>query len=255
MKTALLDNLENIVKLSLEKRELYNQLNELEKQIFTKTNENTLLEENLGKLEKQLHIKKKQLHTLELEAGELNDVEKEFRQKADSVHNQKELNAITHELQMVQEKRNEIEDELIQEWNVFERKQNEFENFKKEEEVTLSNNREEVKHFNDLIHELRVKISPMQEQIEAKSKALPEAIRDVYMRIESKKVQNPIAPFYSNMCGACYHTLPPQFVCDIEKNEVSTCLNCYRILYLQTKVSEPEETTKVEESDNTTDKN
>jgi predicted nucleic acid-binding Zn-ribbon protein len=225
--------LKNIVRFSAEKKALSYNLRDLTEKIANKELDNEQLDDSFSELEKDLLIKKKRIHCLELEAGELNDAEKEFRAKAEMVSNQKELNSVTHELQNVQKKRNSIEDLLIREWNFFEREKIDFDAYQREYNKAKKENKGLMDAMQQEINDLQTKIDPMQEMIQTESKLLPENIRDIYMRIESKKIKDPIAPFYSGICGACYYTVTPQFAKNIETTKVSTCENCYRILYLR----------------------
>jgi len=191
-------------------------------------------------LQEQYQSKKTEKETLEKEKRQLQTefedettrlAEKEKRLNA--IKTQKEYQAVTREITMAKTSNREREDRIIQ-------LDLDLETFAEalspmEEKLSALRTQldQEKASIQGTLGDLESKIKSLETELSSQLKALPDDIRGKYQRI-GETVQPPAASATGGTCHGCFLHLQPQLFIEIQKdNQVHSCPNCHRLLYLE----------------------
>jgi len=166
--------------------------------------------------------------TLETEGGKMKD----RRMRLNRVRNEKELQALRHEIELGKEANQQVEDEVL---SVFEKIDVLTATKQSAEEALTKCEGDAVGR----IEEGRARIVTLRSEIEGArdgrarlaSTLDPELLRR-YEQIFEKRAGIAVVEARAGICTGCHRNLPPQFYNELQRNEaVRTCPACYRILY------------------------
>lgn len=174
---------------------------------------------------------RKLLHTHELDAQALETQESQKRAQLDTIHNQKELNALQKEIDALARERNNQEDTLLKSWHAVEAAEKKFIQDKKDIEEKIEALKQEIAAKETAQLTITTQLQELADQREAESKNLTAEWLATYERMK-KSVKDPIVPLVNSSCSACYYAVPPQDYTLLKKAEILPCRNCYRLLYI-----------------------
>lgn len=183
----------------------------------------------------------KERHTTELEIKALEEKQKKYQAQLYEVTNNKEYDAVTHEIEAV---KTEIET----------RESRVLELMELESETTegIEDTRESIVELEERLNENRVELEGRLAKTEKEEIALQDKrdklLRNItpriltsYERIRKAKSGFAVSPVVRSACGGCFTSLPPQRVLEIRKmDRLYLCEVCGRILVWDEKASEVE---------------
>lgn len=146
------------------------------------------------------------------------------------VQNNKEYDALTHEIEMAEETIQRYEQEI--EMFVGEAEEIKSQKIELEEELEtlakeLSEKTEELKSVLAVTAEEETRLEGKRDEAIANIGA---ADLELYTRIRNAKVKA-VAPIKRNACSGCFNVVPPQLILEIKKNiRMYVCEHCGRIL-------------------------
>jgi predicted nucleic acid-binding Zn-ribbon protein len=196
-------------------------------------------EKELSENQIKLQTYQKEQGITELEIKALAGKRKKYQDQLFQVKNNREYDAVTHELEMVktsvEQKENRMLELLDSETSVkehiktFKVKMEEF-NIKLEARTgELKKRLAETGKEEAALNNERIKIL---KNINSRHLAM-------YERIRNAKNGSAVVPVIRNACGGCYNTLPPQRILEIRQmNRLFICEVCGRILVWDEAVSE-----------------
>jgi len=196
------------------------------------------LENEMNRIKQDCENKKAELSELKkqraLKEGELNASQEKLQQlkeKLYAVTSNKEYDAITIEIDTIQEKISEIEDTILE---MIEQEEN-LASAIEELEPQVSSLQDNLVQKNE---ELSKKIAATEKEYEAFKKQRDEisakikpAVLYQYERIRKGLGNSAVVNISSYACGGCHSTIPPQKVVEIKTmSELILCESCGRIL-------------------------
>ena len=159
---------------------------------------------------------------------------KKYKEQLYAVTTNKEYDALTHEIETLQNAINESEDQTL--GLMTERETNEEES---KNSLALS---EEIKQdLDSRTKELKKRIdetkSDETEYLKKREKITPNITKSMiskYERIRQAKNGRAVVPIVRGACGGCFHRLPPQLIVEVKKREkIINCEACGRVLIHQ----------------------
>lgn len=205
--------------LPVQVREVEGHLNILSREYEEKNQARTSLETQKTQLEQAHQSEKDNLTQKEARLNAIK-TEKEYRAVSAEITTAKtalkdqtkkiaelseQISALSTELEPLETKRGQLEQELS----------------------------EEKGKISGSLGEREEKIKALSTQLNAQLLALPDDIRAKYQRIEQQK-QPPAALVMAGTCQACFMSLPPQLYIELQKGgEVRSCPTCHRLLFLE----------------------
>ncbi len=184
---------------------------------------------------------RKTVDRLELDAKSMREEEKDRRGKLKVATKGSVCNHLQHELQEIESKELELENNLIQAWQTLEEMEkasNQTQNEATEQTTTGHNT---IKKLEENIEKLDQELKTIMVERNEKINNLNE---DWHKRYESMAatVSDPIVPIVNEMCSSCYYHATAQDAAQLRKGKILACKSCYRLLYLE---APPEETLPV----------
>jgi predicted nucleic acid-binding Zn-ribbon protein len=204
------------------------------------------LETEISQLEEQIRVHKDALAVavtdLQLAEARRRELEatlesegvkmKDRRMRLNRVRNERELQALRHEIEIGKEANQQVEEEVL---SIFE-KIDALTASKQSAEEALTKSEGEAA---GRIEEGRARIAALRAEIEGArdgrarlaSTLDPQLLRR-YEQIFEKRAGIAVVEARGGVCTGCHRNLPPQFYNELQRNEdVRTCPSCYRILY------------------------
>jgi uncharacterized protein len=195
------------------------------------------LEESVGTLKAKIEecdtiLKVGESERVRKERETLEYIEKIEKYKGQQlhVHNNKEYDALTHEIEMAESlietyeadiERFTDEAELIRDRKV---------NFQSEFETQSEELKEKKKDLTEILQLNAEEENILVKQREIALKDLSADDMEAYSRIRNAKGKA-VAPIKRNSCSGCFNVVPPQKILEIKKhNRLYTCEHCGRIL-------------------------
>ncbi|MBC8276606.1 MAG: hypothetical protein H8E46_00115 [FCB group bacterium] len=171
---------------------------------------------------------------LELEIDSLNEQLKKYKEQLFQVQTNREYDAINSQIDDVQVKINEFENETIQLYSREEELKGLLEDLKITQEVA-------GKEFSEKDAELKKKLVETKgekHELVGERKIVVENLKkpvyNHYERIRLARDGKGVAYVYSDACGGCFSTIPPQRLVEIENmTDFIFCETCGRILVME----------------------
>lgn len=184
-----------------------------------------LLENEIKKLkayikEHEIDLSQKDAHSKKLDERKL------------SVKTEKELLAIQHELDRINNERNTLEDDLLEKMDILGQKENEC-SIKKQEFDTVSvQSDKDIQMLNKEINELQKGIQKNEMQFEENLSSVTKEYQSKFRKLIQSKDGKAIVPLEDKNCGWCHFEIPVHLAIDISKgNSLISCTNCGKYLY------------------------
>ncbi|MBI5644407.1 MAG: hypothetical protein HY954_13155 [Deltaproteobacteria bacterium] len=204
----------------------------------------------ISEISLEIEAEKKIIDVLKLEAEDLKNLMKGSDEKIresseragkdekrlNDIKNDKELNALTKEINAA----NKVKKQNEQEKAVFNTKFEEKDSFLKAKEAAVNGKASELDGLNG---ELEAKRAGWKEEIDKRHKGrdlikgeLSPSILKKYEMIRSKRGGLGLAQVKNETCQGCYIHIPPQVYIQLKRgtDELMTCPHCHRILYVET---------------------
>ncbi len=233
VKLQLLDI--NIAKLESTRGDLPHQVSRLRQELDEKKRE---IDECLKKLD----LFQKEMGSTNLEIEALKGKKKLFQARLYEVKNNREYDAVTHEIESVTANIESMGNRLLELMDQEEQTKKNLENF-----------RAEQGKLNGLFTTRSTELQKRMEQTEKEELTLQDQRGKIIHRLEPRTVSSyerikkakhglAVVPVKRGSCGGCYKNLPPQRILEIrEMNRMQMCESCGRILVWDEKVSETQE--------------
>lgn len=175
---------------------------------------------------------RKSVDDQELKMKELDQQEKEKKQKLEFTHTPKEYSAIKKEVDLIKQNQYNLEPALLEMWKKSESAKKEFEDKKVEatKKIELLENSITEKTTN--INFLEIQLNELKKERTQKSAGIPEEWIEKYnlMRL---KVSNPVVPVENNSCSACFYLITSQDLIHLKHKKLLQCKRCYRFLFIR----------------------
>jgi predicted nucleic acid-binding Zn-ribbon protein len=208
------------------------QVSRKEKSIKYWKDELAELQKNEEKLNNAIKENKNSIKTLELELSESEEKIKKLNERKTNIHNERELQAVTNELNLLNENRDTIEEKLIQLMD----EQAENEKFLTDLTAELQEKNKQVDadtlKLQNEIRELEAVISHNDEKFNNKSGELSASVKSKFLKLIKSKEGKAIAEINGEICGFCNFTIPAFLAVEAGKEDaVSVCTNCGRYIF------------------------
>ena len=170
---------------------------------------------------------------LERDIATFDAQEKRFEQQLAAVTDQKQFEAVQHEIAAVRAKRSDIETTALEQLEIEERSTAERPSLL----TTLDRATQDAANANaawDAEEEgSRERTAELDAQREAIAANLASAARSAYLRLRGARDGRAIAAIENGACGACFHSLSPHAAQEARKRErLLSCDGCGRLLLL-----------------------
>lgn len=187
--------------------------------------------ERLRKDEQQATINRRQLEK-DLAEGEANIRNKRMRRN--QVRNDKELQALDHEVESLKESNQRLESEVLALMSAEEGRTQRIAELEQLVAASGSNLLEAEKAIAAQVEDLKISISKQRLDRDMMAQNIEPALLARYEMIFSRRAGLAVAEAKEGTCRGCRMRLPPQFFNEIQRHEqVYFCPNCQRILYCE----------------------
>ena len=188
-------------------------------------------EQSLKDIEKQLQDYQKEHDMVEMEIKALEEKKEKYQSQLFEVKNNREYDAVTHEIESVKDEIGKKETRLL-----------ELMDLNSELKESLETTQEREEEVQQKYLERKAELDKRMEETEKDEVRLKDLRGKVVRRLEPrilanyeriKKAKNDLAvvSVIGNACGGCFKTLPPQRILEIRAmNRVYLCEVCGRIL-------------------------
>lgn len=224
---ALQETLKEIYELEKLNQQLPKNVNRLRREFEPKMQELEIVKEQIEK-DKELNRQK------ELVLKELSDKKADIDARIKQIQTQKEFNALSNEKQFLLDQIDETENEML---TLQERIENtekeigELDSSYDEENVKIKSEEEKVK---EKLEKNNSRIEILKKERENLIPGIDQRILKKFEQILQNKDGIGIVPIVNSSCQGCHMMVPPQVVNEVRKgNTLITCLNCSRILYVE----------------------
>ncbi len=209
----------------------------LEKKFNESAFEKKELLANKEKLEKKLDqdsqsIKnlKKDIASIELDINDLASKETVLKKRENLLIKSREVEALRRDISALQEKREVVEDELLDTIEIMQKKERDFKKFSQEANDQLTVLDEKLDEVVGVLSSLEEALAPIFHEIKVASAELPDSFKSQYQKTLSK-VDRPIVSIDGSSCQGCYNLLTPRELVVLKKQQITECAHCHRIIY------------------------
>ena len=214
-----------IGKINIKKRELPEKITRMDEEFMALT---ASMEEGKKKLEElnKRHSEKED----KLKKGIENI--KKTKDRQHEVKTNKEYQAILKEIETVEGKNSEIEDEIISVLEEIDNAQAVLKAKKKDYNTYKLQYEEEKKKIEEEISHLDVDLSDYQQKGNNIRKQIRSELLKKYETIKSARNSLAVVSVWREVCGGCYMNIPPQLYIELQRaTDLISCPNCNRIIY------------------------
>jgi predicted nucleic acid-binding Zn-ribbon protein len=212
------------MKLEREKGDLPNQISRLEREL--KENEEELLN-----TEKRSKIYQKERGITEMEIKALEGKQKKYQLQLFEVKNNREYDAVTHEMEAVKLNIENQENRVIELIDLEEETQQSLKQLRESTEQLKKQLDEKKRALKQRLEKTEKREAELNHKRETLIRNLRPQVAATYERIRKAKNGLAVVPVIRDACGGCFKTLPPQRRLEIrQKNRLFICEVCGRLL-------------------------
>lgn len=216
---VLLSIKEELEELPAKVRSVEDELKTLDKDYQTKKSEHDKLEQQLRQLKQQIAEDTEKLSHKE--------------ERLNSIKTTKEFQAVQKEISIGKTVNRERETQSQQISAAFEKIAQELSPLETRRQELVSTVEREQGEISGSLEALRAKLKESETLLQEQLAGLPEDIRHKFRRVQEKR-QPAIARVADGTCQECFINVPPQLFIEIQKKqEIHTCPNCHRLLFIQ----------------------
>jgi predicted nucleic acid-binding Zn-ribbon protein len=186
------------------------------------------LEESRKKFEElnKNHREKEEKHKRGIEAR------KKAVNRQSEVKTNKEYQAILKEIEMIEQRNSEIEDEIISSLEdidsariVLKEKEKDFEAYRLQYEKEKKKIEEESCQIDSALSKSQQKSNDLRKQVRSE-------LQKKYETIKGARNGLAVVSVWKEVCGGCHMNIPPQLYIELQRStELLSCPNCNRIIY------------------------
>lgn len=175
-------------------------------------------------------LKRKELHSLEMDAKDLLAQGKKKEKQLSLIQNPREYSSIEHELQVLQKKREELEERIFVLWEYLEHNEQRLKQKKhdSENQIQLLAQEVQAKRKQQVALEEEM-VSDNERRTILILRLLPEW-QAKYTAL-SQQHHNPIVSVVGNACAGCFYPISPNDLAQLARHKVLQCKECFRLLY------------------------
>lgn len=177
-----------------------------------------------------LHTVKKNVDAQELLMRTLDEEEASCRAKMNSVTATREINALQKEMNIILEKKNKIEKDLIQAWNKTEQAAKDMTQLEETTHDQVTTLQAALEQAQSAIAASRQELESIATQRQSKLAGIPAQWLQSYQTMRGR-VMNPIVPVVNQSCQGCFYYVTPQDMQQLLHKKMLQCKDCYRLIY------------------------
>jgi predicted nucleic acid-binding Zn-ribbon protein len=148
------------------------------------------------------------------------------------VKTNKEYQAMLKEMETIENKNSEIEDEIISGLDQIDRMRAEVRAKEKDFETRRSQYEKEKKKIEKEINQLDQDLHDSEKRTDVLRKQIRDELLKRYETIKGRRNGVAVALVWKEVCGGCHMNIPPQMYIELQRSsELLTCPNCNRIVY------------------------
>ena len=234
--------LEKLIELQI----VDSKLNEIEELRGSLPHEVEQLKNDLGGTQKSLEESGSRIEEID---SQIRDIEgniaqakqklEKYKEQLYAVNTNKEYDALTHELEAMQNAIRESENQILD--LMVEKEENEETN--KNSKALLEEIQQDLdtrsKELDLKINETKSSETKYLKQRKKIAPMISKALFSKYEKIREAKNGRAVVPVIRGACGGCFHSLPPQLVVEVKKMErIINCEACGRVLIPHEAVAE-----------------
>jgi predicted nucleic acid-binding Zn-ribbon protein len=200
---------------------------------------NVQMDEGFAVFAKSVEESKKKFEELNKLQGEEEDklrkgidTLKKTKDRLLEVKTNKEYQAILKEIETIENKNSEIEDEIISGLEEIDRMRAEVRAKEKDFETHRAQYEKEKKKIEKEISQLDHDLADAEKRTDALRKQIRDELLKRYETIKGRRNGVAVASVWKEVCGGCHMNIPPQMYIELQRSsELLTCPNCNRIVY------------------------
>ena len=157
---------------------------------------------------------------------------KKAKERLSEVKTNKEYQAVLKEIEAIEAKNSETEDEIILLLDAVDKMRDDLRIKEKEMEVYALKYQAERENFGTELVDLEKNLADYSEKsIELRKKIANDLIKQ-YEAIKALNRGLAVVPVWKEICEGCHMNIPPQLYIEVQKaTDLCTCPNCNRIMY------------------------
>jgi predicted nucleic acid-binding Zn-ribbon protein len=160
------------------------------------------------------------------------DTLKKTKDRLLEVKTNKEYQAMLKEIETVENKNSEIEDEIISGLDQIDNMRAEVRAKEKDFETRRSQYEKEKEKIEKEISQLDRDLQDAEKKTNALRKQIRDELLKRYETIKGRRNGVAVALVWKEVCGGCHMNIPPQMYIELQRSsELLTCPNCNRIVY------------------------
>ncbi len=160
------------------------------------------------------------------------DTLKKTKDRLLEVKTNKEYQAMLKEIETIENKNSEIEDEIISGLEEIDRMRTEVKTKEKDFESHRSQYEREKEKLEKEIAQLDYDLQEAEKRTAALRKQIRDELLKRYERIKGRRNGVAVALVWKEVCGGCHMNIPPQMYNELQTSvDLLTCPNCNRIIY------------------------
>jgi len=200
---------------------------------------NVQMDEGFAVFAKSVEESKKKFEELNKLQGEEEDklrkgidTLKKTKDRLLEVKTNKEYQASLKEIETIENKNSEIEDEIISGLEEIDRMRAEVRAKEKDFETHRAQYEKEKKKIEKEISQLDHDLADAEKRTDALRKQIRDELLKRYETIKGRRNGVAVASVWKEVCGGCHMNIPPQMYIELQRSsELLTCPNCNRIVY------------------------
>jgi predicted nucleic acid-binding Zn-ribbon protein len=160
------------------------------------------------------------------------DTIKKTKDRLLEVKTNKEYQAILKEIENIEKKNGEIEDEIISGLDQIDHMRTEVRKKEKDFETRRSQYEKEKKKAEIDLSQLDHDLHDTEKRADALRKQIRDELLKRYETIKGRRNGIAVALAWKEVCGGCHMNIPPQMYIDLQRSaDLLSCPNCNRIIY------------------------
>jgi len=186
--------------------------------------------ENLTSLERQVRDQTNVVRAQELRMKEIDQRESDVKKHLKTVGSPREYDALKRELLQINDQQQACEKEVVEAWGVLE---GITKKLHEQKSHALSSGPAAQEHMNVLeqkIESLTELYKKTRDERVFLLSAVPQDVVNNYEHMRGN-VDNPVVPVVSDVCSACFYSIPKQDLSQLQRGGIVPCKNCYRLVY------------------------
>jgi predicted nucleic acid-binding Zn-ribbon protein len=187
-------------------------------------------EEKVNRLRKQVHALKKSVDAEDLEVRALRSQEREKQIKLALVTVPKEYLSLQHELELLSQKIEKCEDQLLAHWQELEDKQHLLQQAVEESAHEQKRIGVAVVEKEQLLAQVQMSMEEVSHQKKLKEEHMVPEWRETYAAMK-ERVPNPAVFVIEGACSACFYPVSAKDLALLRRHVIVQCKDCYRLLY------------------------